>query len=176
MFIKEMENAEKYKSMTIRRWFCCGYGITDKIIDPRNTNSFIEDVMDPYGRQDKFLDELRKQSQAEERRKEATKKELLKYFKDNKKVVDCLYDKLEKGEIYKDIKYCSDCTEENVLSLKKMDNNIGGVIKLKGVNDDDNNIKIQIDDTHDEKRSKRSDSSNSLMDFDVECHISGTEI
>ena len=171
MFIKEMENAEKYKSMTIRRWFCCGYGITDKIIDPRNTNSFIEDVMDPYGRQDKCLDELRKQAQVEEKRKEVTKKELLKYFKDNKKVVDCLYDKMEKGEIYKDIKYCSDCTEENVMSLKKMDNNIGNVIKLKGINDnDENNIKIQIEDTQDEKRSKRSDSSNSLMDFDVVCH------
>ena len=39
--------------------------------------------------------------------------------------------------------------------------------KLKG---DDDTVKIQIDDTHDEKRSKRSDSSNSLMDFDVECH------
>jgi hypothetical protein len=59
------------------------------------------------------------------------------------------------------------------MSLKKMDKNIGDVIKLKG---DNNNIKIQIEDTHDEKRSKRSDSSNSLMDFDVECHISGTEI
>jgi hypothetical protein len=176
MFIKEMENAEKYKSMTIRRWFCCGYGITDKIIDPRNSNSFIEDVMDPYGRQDKFLEELRKRNEVEERRKDATKKELLKYFKDNKKMVDCLYDKLENGEIYKDIKYCSNCTEENVLSLKKMDKNIGDVIKLKGDNDDDNNIKIQIDDTYDEKRSKRSDSSNSLMDFDVECRISGTEI
>jgi hypothetical protein len=91
-------------------------------------------------------------------------------------MVDCLYDKLENGEIYKDIKYCSNCTEENVLSLKKMDKNIGDVIKLKGDNDDDNNIKIQIDDTYDEKRSKRSDSSNSLMDFDVECRISGTEI
>ena len=176
MFIKEMENAEKYKSMTIRRWFCCGYGITDKIIDPRNTNSFIEDVMDPYGRQDKFLDELRKQNEAEERRKEATKKELLKYFKDNKKVVDCLYDKLEKGEIYKDIKYCSDCTEENVISLKNYTGNkIGDVIKLKGV-DNNNNIKIQIEDQNEEKRSKRSDSSNSLMDFDVEGRISGTEI
>jgi hypothetical protein len=31
MFIKEMENAEKYKSMTIRRWFCCGYGIKDEM-------------------------------------------------------------------------------------------------------------------------------------------------
>ena len=173
MFIKEMENAEKYKSMIIRRWFCCGYGIKDEIIDPRNSNSFIEDVMDPYGRQDKCLEELRKKSESEERRKE----EFLKYFKDNKKVVDCLYEKMEKGEIYKDIKYCSDCTEENVMSLKKMDNNIGDVIKLKGVNVNNNdNIKIQIEDTHDEKRSKRSDSSNSLMDFDVECHISGTEI
>ena len=167
MFIKEMENAEKYKAMAIRRWFCCGYGIKDKLIDPRNTNSFIEDVMDPYGRQDKCLEELRKRSEIEEKRKEATKKELLKYFKDNKKMVDCLYDKLEKGEIYKDIKYCSDCTEENVMSLKKMNKNIGDVIKLKG---DDDTVKIQIDDTHDEKRSKRSDSSNSLMDFDVECH------
>ena len=159
--------------MIIRRWFCCGYGIKDEIIDPRNSNSFIEDVMDPYGRQDKCLEELRKKSESEERRKE----ELFKYFKDNKKVVDCLYEKMEKGEIYKDIKYCSDCTEENVMSLKKMDNNIGDVIKLKGVNVNNNdNIKIQIEDTHDEKRSKRSDSSNSLMDFDVECHISGTEI
>ena len=51
-----------------------------------------------------------------------------------------------------------------------MDKNIGDVIKLKGFNDDENNIKIQIEDTHDEKRNKRSDSSNSLMDFDVVCH------
>jgi hypothetical protein len=58
-----------------------------------------------------------------------------------------------------------------VLSLKKMDNNIGNVIKLKGVNVNNNdNIQIQIDDIQDEKRSKRSDSSNSLMDFDVVCH------
>jgi hypothetical protein len=167
MFIKEMENAEKYKAMAIRRWFCCGYGIKDKIIDPRNSNSFIEDVMDPYGRQDKCLEELLRRSEVEEKRKEKTKRELFKYFKHNKKVVDCLYDKLEKGELYKDIKYCSDCTEENVMSLKKLDNNIGDVINLKGVND---NIKIQIEDTYDEKHSKRSDSSNSLMDFDVECH------
>lgn len=182
MFIREMENAEKCKTMIIRRWFCCGYGIKDEIIDPRNTNSFIEDVMDPYGGQDKCLEDLRKQAESEEKRKETTKKELLKYFKDNKKVVDCLYDKMEKGEIYKDIKYCSVCTEENVMSLKKMDNNIGDFIKLKGVNvnndvnNNDNNIKFKIDDTYDEKRSKRSDSSNSLMDFDVVGDIRGTEV
>jgi hypothetical protein len=53
MFVKEMENAEKMKKMTFRRWFCCGYGIKEKIIDPRKISQFIEDVMDPYGRQDK---------------------------------------------------------------------------------------------------------------------------
>jgi hypothetical protein len=77
---------------------------------------------------------------------------------------------MEKGEIYKDIKYCSDFTKENVISLKNYGNNkIGDVIKLKG-EDANDNIKIQVDDINDEKRSKRSDSSNSLMDFDVVCH------
>jgi len=164
MFVKEMENAEKYKSMIFRRWIFCGYGIKEIIVDPRKTNKFIEDVMDPYGCQDKYLDNLKKQLEEEEKRK----KELLVYFKNNPKIVDCLYDKMEKGEIYKDIKCCTDFTEENVISLKNYGNNkIGNVIKLKG---EDNNIKIQIDDTQDEKRSKRSDSSNSLMDFDVVCH------
>jgi hypothetical protein len=54
MFIKEMENAEKMKKMTFRRWFCWGYGIKEKIVDPRKISQFIEDVMDPYGRQDKY--------------------------------------------------------------------------------------------------------------------------
>ncbi len=166
MFVKEMENAEKYKSMIFRRWIFCGYGIKEIIVDPRKTNKFIEDVMDPYGCQDKCLEDLKKQIEEEEKKK----KELLVYFKNNPKIVDCLYDKIEKGEIYKDIKCCTDFTEENVISLKNYGNNnkIGNVIKLKG--DDSNNIKFQIDDTHDEKRSKRSDSSNSLMDFDVVCH------
>ena len=59
------------------------------------------------------------------------------------------------------------------MSLKKLDNNIGNVIKLKG---DDDYINIQIEDMHDEKHSKRSDSSNSLMDFDIERDVRGTEI
>jgi hypothetical protein len=175
MFIKEMENAEKYKKMWVRRWFCFGCGIKEEIIDPRKSNLFIEDVMDPYGRQDKCLKELRKQVEEEERKKEILKKDLLNYFKNNSKIVDCLYDKIEKGEIYKDIKHCS---EENVLALKNYSaNKIGDVIKLQGLNVNKNdNVKIQIeDDQNEEKRSKRSDSSNSLMDFDVVCHDSTSE-
>ena len=53
MFVKEMENAEKIKKMTIRRWVFCGFGIKEKVVDPRKISQFIEDVMDPYGSQDK---------------------------------------------------------------------------------------------------------------------------
>ena len=164
MFIKEMENAEKMKKMTFRRWFCCGYGIKEKIIDPRKISQFIEDVMDPYGRQDKYLKELKEK----EEKTEEDKKHLLKYFKNNKKVVECLYEKMEKGEIYKEIKNCNECHEDNnIFTLNSIKSKIGDVIKLRG---EDNNVKLQIDDINEEKRSRRSDSSNSLMDFDVVCN------
>jgi len=167
MFVKEMENAEKMKKMTFRRWFCCGYGIKEKIIDPRKISQFIEDVMDPYGRQDKYLKEMKEK----EEKIEEDKKNLLKYFKNNKKIVDCLYEKMEKGEIYKEIKNCSECADDNnIFVLNKNDienkNKIGNVIKLRGRDD---NINLNIDDIN-EKRSIRSDSSNSLMDFDVVCN------
>ena len=48
MFMKEMENAEKYKKMKFRRWVCFGFGIKDKLTDPRDLNKFIRDVMNPY--------------------------------------------------------------------------------------------------------------------------------
>jgi len=48
MFMKEMENAETYKRMKIRRWVCCGFGIKEQITDPRELNQFIRDVMNPY--------------------------------------------------------------------------------------------------------------------------------
>ena len=167
MFVKEMENAEKMKKMTFRRWFCCGYGIKEKIIDPRKISQFIEDVMDPYGRQDKYLKEMKEK----EEKIEEDKKNLLKYFKNNKKIVDCLYEKMEKGEIYKEIKNCSECADDNnifVLNKNAIENKnkIGNVIKLRG---HDDNINLNIDDIN-EKRSIRSDSSNSLMDFDVVCN------
>jgi len=174
MFVKEMENAEKLKKMKIRQWFCCSYGIKEQIVDPRKINQFIEDVMDPYGRQDKIIEEIKKQKEKEEKVKEEDKKKLLKYFKNNKQVVDCLYEKMEKGDLYKDIKYCNECNEDNLISLKNVKNKIGDVIKLEGEGEGDvDNIKIKIDDHNndhnDEKRSKRSDSSNYLMDFDVKC-------
>lgn len=48
MFLKEMENAELYRKMSICRWIFCGFGINELIIDPRNLNNFTREVMDPY--------------------------------------------------------------------------------------------------------------------------------
>jgi hypothetical protein len=172
MFVKEMENAEKMKKMKIRTWFFCGFGIKEKITDPRKISQFIEDVMDPYGRQDKYFEELNSRQKKLAMKKEDDIKDLLKLFKNNKKVVEYLYEKIENGEIYKDLKHFNDeypVTEENRFFYKNFLPKIGNVVKLAGYNNN-SNIKINIDDTiNDDKRSRRSDSSNSLMDFDVVC-------
>ena len=89
-------------------------------------------------------------------------------------MVDHLYDKIEKGEIYSDVKLLlkeeteKEKTEKhennNIINLKKM----GNIVTLVG---EDNNVKLNIDDyINDDKHSRRSDSSNSLMDFDVICN------
>ena len=171
MFIKEMENAEKIKKMTLRRWFCCGLGIEDKIKDPRTQSQFIQDVMDPYGRQDKYLEELKqyqeeedKKKEEQEKKKDEDKKKLLKLFKNDKEVVDNLYDKIERGEIFSEVNKVTqeikekheEAEKNNVINLKK----IGNLIKLTG-----------DDDLYDEEKySRRSDSSDSLIDFDVICN------
>ena len=178
MFIKEMENAEKIKKMAIRRWLFCGFGVQENIQDPRTQSQFMMDVMDPYGRQDKYLEELKiyqeeeeKKKEEEEKKKEEDKKALLKLFKNDKKVVDNLYDKIEKGEIFSEV---NKTMEE--LSKKKMEednrkfislNKIGNLIKLNG---QDNRVKLCSDLYEEDKYSRRSDSSDSLMDFDVICH------
>ena len=172
MFVKEMENADKKRRMVIRSWLFCNFGIKEKIIDPRKINEFIEDVMDPYGRQDKIEENNKIKREKEDKKieeldkkKEEEKKKLLKLFKNNKEIVDKLYDKIEKGETYYNITEMKTNEESKseikTINLKKM----GNIVKLIGDNDD--NIKLNIDD--DEKHSRRSDSSNSLMDLDVVC-------
>ena len=79
MFTKEMENAEINKKIWIRRWLCCGFNIKEKVIDPRTISTFIEDVMNPYGRQDKIIQELKEkeaeiQKEGKKKEKEAIKK------------------------------------------------------------------------------------------------------
>jgi hypothetical protein len=189
MFIKEMENAEKVKQLWLRRWFFCGYGVDEKLIDPRKMNSFIEEVIDPYKKQDmnineydEYKRELNKKTEENrllfEKRREMEDeikfnkinyevKKTKQLLKENIDLTSQLYDKMEKGEIYKE-------NSDRGFTLKKVPN----IFKLLG-NDNKteiNNIKLQINEMveneseAEEKRSIRSNSSNSLMDFDVVCY------
>jgi hypothetical protein len=49
MFIKETENAELIKKYWFRNKILCGLGLSKNIKDPKTLNSFIINIMDPYG-------------------------------------------------------------------------------------------------------------------------------
>ena len=162
MFIKEMENAEINKNIWIRRWFCCGFNIKEKVIDPRKISTFIEDVMNPYGRQDKIIQELKEkeaelQKEKEKKEKENIKKTVKKddvkfkkvwdalnktkgLMKQNVNLIEKLYDKLEKGELNEknvlNHEIDDDVSNKNkfnsVFTLKKMPN----IVKLFGIEND----------------------------------------
>ena len=76
MFAKEMENAELKKKLRCRSIFCCGFGMNEKIINPKEISTFVEDVMDPYGRRDKKVIEEEKKKKELENKQEREKKEL----------------------------------------------------------------------------------------------------
>lgn len=162
MFIKEMENAEINKKIWIRRWFCCGFNIKEKVIDPRKISTFIEDVMNPYGRQDKIIQELKekeaeirkeKEKKEKENIKKSVKKDEVKFkkvwealnktkglMKQNVNLIEKLYDKLEKGELNeKNVLHHEiddDVNNKNkfnsVFTLKKMPN----IVELFGIEND----------------------------------------
>ena len=172
--------------------------MNEKIINPKEISTFVEDVMDPFGRQDKTQEELNIQIMKEEKireterkneiqKRDEERKKLLKYFKNNSDVVDILYEKLEKGELYKNIKQCelindyelnktpeykdSEITDFTPLTLKNIQKFFGDVVKLGG-----ENIKVKIDEVIEDKLSRRSDSSNELMDIDVVCESENCKI
>lgn len=160
MFIKEMENAEINKNIWIRRWFCFGFNIKEKVIDPRKISTFIEDVMNPYGRQDKIIQELKEKEAALQKEKEKKEKENIKktikkdeekfkkvwealsktkgLMKQNVNLIEKLYDKLERGELNEKnvLNHHDDVNNKNkfnsVFTLKKMPN----IIELFGIDND----------------------------------------
>ena len=186
MFVKEMENAEINKKIWIRRWFCLGFNVKEKIIDPRKLSTFIEDVMNPYGRQDQIIQELKEKENTLKKENEIEYKKIEKYCKNEdekfKKVWDAigktkglikenilitekLYDKMEKGELNEN-KSKNKGSSENILTLKKFPN----VVELFGLNGEKpnfSNIKLSIEELsklgdNEDIKSIRSDSSNSL--------------
>lgn len=181
MFMKEMENAEKYKKMKFRRWIFFSFGIKDKLKDPRELNTFIQDVMNPYKdrlseeninnkKNDNIITLVNDLSQTKkylknkridelERRKKNIKelKKANSLLKDNIDLTNQIYnkmdiyDKLEKGEY-----------EKNILKLKKIPN----VVRLFG-NNNSENINTNINSDEEKVSLSGSDHSDPFLDFDV---------
>lgn len=189
MFMKEMENAEKYKSMTIRRWFLCGFGIKEKITDPRQLNSFIQDIMNPYKEKpddsiikntnddiDQLVNDLvqtkkilKSKRQDEFKRRQKTIKDLKKaniLLKENIGITEQIYnkmevyDKLERGE-YDKINY-----EENDKAIKL--NKPKRIVKLLGIgNDEEEHINLRIHSDDERGSISGSDNSDPYTDYEV---------
>jgi hypothetical protein len=185
MFMKEMENAEKYKSMTIRRWFFCGFGIKEKIKDPRHINKFILDIMNPY--RDKIEEDLSlskkvesddidqlindltqtkkllntKRLNEDERRKKNIKglKKANTLLKDNINITENIYNKMEVYDKLERGEY------DKTLKLNKPKT----IVKLFGIGgNDEENIKLKIHSEKEERGSvSGSENSDPYIDFDV---------
>ena len=160
MFIKEMENAELYKKIWFRKIFLCGYGIEDKIKDPRKLNPFITDIMDPYGSGEgkeinAFHEYTKIKNSIDISNKEYFEKMNL-LLRENIELSQVIYDNMEKGE--GNTKY----KKHTLLSKVKSMN----FVKLFGNENNDTNIKINIED-NDKYERKSYDSDESQMDIDV---------
>jgi hypothetical protein len=190
MFMKEMENAEKYKSMTFRRWILCGFGVKDKITDPRQINRFIEDIMNPYKEKvdetsvpksetndiDNLINDLSQTKKIlknkrlhELKRRQKTIKDLKKanvLLKENIGITEQIYnkmevyDKLERGE-YDKINYQDN---EKVIKLNKPKK----IVRLLGIgNDEEQNINLKIHSDEEKGNISDSDNSDPYTDYEV---------
>ena len=173
MFMKEMENAEKY---TCLHYLFCWFRTDERGDNPKKLSTFVEDVMDPYGRQDKFLSELKAvddKIRVDKLNKDtAFSKKILtelqqttQLLKNNITCAENIYSMIEEG------RGAPMGQEKGTITLKK--NNI---VRLFGSDiQNPDNIKIVFDENassalnpdNAETRSIRSDSSNSLIDLDV---------
>ena len=186
MFMKEMENAEKYKSMAFRKWFLCGFGLKEKITDPRKLNQFIEDIMNPYRDKieekttknetidvEQLVNDLSQTKKVLETKRQDELKRRQKTIKDLKKANSLLkenigitneiynkmeaYDKLERGEYNKKI-------YEKAITLNKPKT----IIKLLGIGDDkDENINLKIHSNEEKGSISGSDYSDPFVDYEV---------
>ena len=144
MFMKEMENAERFKKMKIRRWFCCGFGINNKLTDPRDLNNFIREVMNPY--KDKTIEKSNDIEDIEDLINELTetKKKIIEkysqeskrrknYFKNFKKTRTLLEDNISiTGQIYKKMDLY-DKLEKGAYNINKEFEGSDKIIKLKKI-------------------------------------------
>ena len=192
MFMKEMENAEKYKKMTIRRWIFCGFGLKEKIKDPRHINKFILDIMNPYRDKidedisltkksdsddiDQLINDLtqtkkilnKKRLNELERRKKSIKdlKRANILLKENVNITEQIYNKMEVYDKLERGEYDKINYSENDKALKL--NKPNTIVKLFGIGgNNEDNIKLKIHSEEERASISGSENSDPYIDFDV---------
>jgi hypothetical protein len=193
IFIKEMENAYQMKKMKCRKWFFCNYGLKDKIINPKELNLFIEEVMNPYKDRHEPIIQIKKNNvddiselifnltntneflkgrkKEEEKKREKFIKDLKKVnhiLKSNVDITENLYNKMDiydklEKGQYENIKY-----EGNHLKMKKHANN-NNVVKLFGIggNSINEKINLRISENYERTSLSGSDDEATFVDFDI---------
>jgi hypothetical protein len=172
MFVKEMNNAEIMKTMTykiISCFCCCNYMLNNQLEDPKKLSHFIETVMDPYGIQDKEIDEDKINNQKFKKSQDKQLKLLCREIEktsvllnDNIIKTDEIYNKLESGELY-EINFNKNNEENKKSSISQLPN----IFRL-GWGGRDDNIKLKINGCKNRSRSN-SDSTDAMFDFDIIC-------
>lgn len=191
MFAKEVENAEKVKKMRLRRWLFCGYGLDEKITDPTEINSYINEIMKPYVNKtgdivvkkdpdsledlindlistNKFLKDKQKDEHNKRKKTILNLRKANVILQKNMKLTNqiCdkmeIYDKLEKGELELDNENSDQENHQSTIKLKKTNN----VHRVFG---DNENIKMKINRDNENERGSisGSDDENPFIDTDV---------
>jgi hypothetical protein len=194
MFMKEMENAEKYKHLRLRRWLFCGFGVKEKITDPRQLNRFIEDIMNPY--KDKIEEEIppkKKNNDTDDinqlvnelsqtkklltnkrldelNRRKKTIKNLKKaniLLKENIDITEQIYNKMEVYDKLERGEYDKINYQEDEKTLKL--NKPKKIVRLLGLANEDEHVSLRIHTQTEEEKASISGSENSdpYIDFDV---------
>jgi hypothetical protein len=157
MFNKEIENAEIIKKHWIRNLFC-GFMFKQKVNNPKFLNSFIREIMDPHGNNDKEINIFNENKEFFDKTN--------KLLKQNIELSSSIYNKIDKQFI--DLNNDKKINKQNYTYPLKNNN----IIKLFGYNKDNDNIHLSFEDINDIENNiniqrKNSDSSESQMDINV---------
>ena len=174
VFMKEMENAEKLKKMKLRKWFFCSYGIDQQIKDPRETNQFIQDIMDPF--RNEFDDAYIKKEKIKNKNNTDNIDDLLDGLNQTKKILKNkqIDENNKRKNQIKQIKKANSLLKDNIELTEKIYNQIETYDKLeKGELQETFKLKnrpkvIQLFGEEYEKGSiSATDNSDPFIDFDV---------
>jgi hypothetical protein len=166
MFNKEIENAEIIKKHWCRNMFCA-FGLEKKVNNPKFLNSFIREIMDPHGTNDKEINSFYKNKDFFDKTN--------KLLEQNIELSSNIYDKIEKQYTYLNNNNNNNNSKINLENyINPLKNN--NIIKLFGYERNNENIHLSFDNIDDIENNntnikdiqrKNSDSSESQMDINV---------